>query len=448
VTSAETDGSGADAGANAATASRSRDVDGGPSVVVPAIGAPSSSAVLRSLGGRGIHTIAASEQSTPPGFSSRYCDERVAVPEPSEDLPGYRDALLSLARRDDVETITPVREVDVYTLARHREAFAEHVAPVWPTFDQLETVHDRELLLAAAQRADVPIPETSSLDEIDDWDEKRIVKGRYAILTSEYVDGVPEDRCLHPPKTMYLEPGTEPDVAAITDDMGHVPIAQEYLDGTEFCLRALCIDGDPVVTTQKRLVRGYKYPRGPSVYHEAVDIPRLEEVGLSLLSELDWNGVASVGFIRDSEGTFRLLEINPRLWSSLPMDLHAGVDYPHYVWRVASGESIDETPDYRPGTASHLLRGEVAHLYSVMYEDYPFVERPSTAGTVRDVATSLYRQPSFDLLSLDDPGPFVRDLLNVAGSVTEGSLVGRLGESLGDVLSTTNSDDGDRRVRG
>lgn len=416
----------------------------GTSVVVPAIGAPSSVAVLRSLGGDGVHTIAVSEGETPPAFWSRYCDERLAVPDPSADLAGYRDALLSLARRDDVAAITPMREADVYTLARNRDAFAEHIRPVWPTFEQLETVHDRELLLEAAERADVPVPATTPLDEVDDWNARRIVKARYAVLTAEYLDSVPANRCVHPPKTMYLEPGVEPDLESIVEEMGHVPIAQAYVDGTEFCLRALCRDGEPVATSQKRLVRGYKYPRGPSICHEAVDIPRLEELGLALLEELEWDGVASVGFIRDDAGTFRLLEINPRFWSNLSMDVHAGVDYPAYYWRLARGDPVDVSPVYRPGVATHLLRGELAHLHSVLFEDYPFVERPSSAGTVRDIVTSLYEHPTFDLLSADDPGPFVRDVLNVTG----GLLPDRLPAALGDVVSTVRPRDADRRVRG
>ena len=417
---------------------------GGATVVVPAIGAPSSVAVLRSLGGDGVDTIAVSERERPPAFSSRYCDERRSVPDPGEDLAGYRDALLSLARRDDVRAITPMREADVYTLARHREAFAEHVEPVWPTFEQLRTVHDRELLLEAAERAGVPAPATTPLDEVDDWDARRIVKARYAILTDEYVASAPANRCVHPPKTMYLEPGVEPDVEGIVDEMGHVPIAQEYLEGTEFCVRGLCRDGDAEVTSQKRLVRGYKYPRGPSVHHEAVDIPELEALGLALLEELDWTGLASVGFIRDATGTFRLLEINPRFWSSLPMDVHAGLDYPAYYWRLANGGSpgVDGS-EYEPGVASHLLHGEVAHLHSVAFEEYPFVEKPSVAGTVADLATSFVEHPRFDLLSIDDPAPFVRQLVNVAGSTVGGSLP----TSLGDLPPAVGRRDADRRVQ-
>jgi len=156
-----------------------------------------------------------------------------------------------------------------------------------------------------------------------------------------------------------------------------------------------------------------KYPRGPSVYHEAVDIPALERAGLAILDELDWHGPASVGFIRDSEtGTFKLLEINPRFWASLPCDIHAGVDYPHHYWQLANGATGPFDPTYRPGTASHFLRGELVHLHSVLTEEYAFVSRPPVGETVSGMASSLLEQPNFDVLSLDDPRPFLRDTLN------------------------------------
>lgn len=386
-------------------------------VVVPAIGTGGSLSVIRSLGDAGYTTIAVSEQTDPPSFSSRYCDRRVRVPSPKTDLDAYAEALLTLADDDAVGTIVPVREPDVHVLATHRKAFADRIGVLWPTADGLNAIHDRTRLFAHAERAGVSVPETMPLDEVDDWDKERIVKARYAILTDDVVDSVPAGTVRAPPKTVFLEPGDEPDIERLTESMGHVPITQAYVDGTEYCFRGLYHEGEAVITTQKKLVRGYKYPRGPSIYHEAVDDPALEAAGRALLDELDYHGLASVGFIRDDSGTFNLLEINPRVPSSLPMDIHAGVDYPRYFWQLATTGTIADEPAYRPGTASHLLRGEAVHLHSVLREKYPLATRPSAVSTSYDIARSLIEQPHFDYLSVDDPRPFVRDLTNTARSI-------------------------------
>lgn len=389
------------------------------SVVVPAVGAPSSTAVLRSLGRRGVYTILVTDENTSPATWSTYCNEKITVPSPTEDRSGYRDSLLDLAKRKRVRAITPMREADVFVLAKNHAEFAKHIIPIWPSFSTLETVHDREQLFAAARRADVPIPETEPLDEVDVWDTERIVKARFAILASEYVDDAPPNRIGSMPKTMFLEPGVKPDVQSIVEEMGHVPIAQEYVRGTEYCLRALYDDGEPVATSQKRLIRGIKYPRGPSIYHEAVDIPKLKETGLALLDELEWHGVASVGFIRDDAGRFKLLEVNPRLWSQVSMDIRAGVDYPHYLWQMALGDRITEAPEYKPGIATHILRGEAVHLHSVLFDDFPLAEPPSVTRTIWETLTSLYRHPHFDYLDADDPGPFLRDVLNTVQTISK-----------------------------
>lgn len=388
------------------------------SVLVPAVTAPSSVWCLRSLGRRDVHTIAAGHRATAPAFASKYCDESVVVPSPTDDLLAYKDSLLSIAERPDVRAITPMRESDVYVLSKYREEFADHVATPWPTFETLRMAHDRERLFETAADADVPMPETWPLDEVPDWDRDLIVKARYAILADAYLPELSPREVLDPGKTRYLESGAEPDIERIRSEMHHVPIVQEYVAGTEYTFRALYDHGEPVVTSQKRLLRGMKYPRGPSIYHEAVDIPELAAVGRRLLDRLDWHGLASVGFLRDRHtGEFKLLEINPRFWSSLPCDHHAGADYPYYYWQLANGEADDIDVTYSPGSRSHLLRGELVHLHSVLFEEYPLVEKPRFGDTVVDVLSSLVRHPRFDYLSLDDPGPFLRDTRNtITGS--------------------------------
>ncbi|WP_328765774.1 ATP-grasp domain-containing protein [Haloarcula nitratireducens] len=375
--------------------------------------APGSVTAVRSLGRRGVRTIVASDSDRSPAFASKYCDERVRLPSPYDDLLSYRDVLLDLAARPSVKTIVPVREEDVYVLSRYREAFEEYLTPVWPTMGTLSRVHDRLDLFSAAERAGVTVPETKLLTDVDDWDRRLIAKGRYGALTDYYVDEVPPTESWSMPNTQYFEPGDPPDVEDLIDRMGHEPIVQEYVAGTEYTIRALYDEGEALFSTQKALRRGFKYPRGPSVYHEAVDIPELREAGLAVLDELEWHGVASVGFIRDeATGEFEILEINPRFWSSLPCDLHAGVDYPLYYWRLANGDRGPFAPEYRPGTASHFLRGEVSHLHSVATEEYPFVEKPSLLRTAAETVGSMVTQPHFDFLDSDDIRPFLRDGLN------------------------------------
>lgn len=389
-----------------------------PSVVVPAIDAPSSVACLRSLGRRGIRTVVVSETPSAPAVHSSFCDEVVPVTAPSDDLLAYRDGLLDLAERESVRAIVPVREADIYVLAKYRDAFGEHVETPWPTMEKLARVQDRCALFDAAERAGVGAPETGPLSELVDATREWIVKPRYSILTDEYVDCGPES-CTAPPTTTYIPPGTEPDVDGLTAEMGHEPICQEYVNTPhEYGFFALYDRGEPIATFQHRQRRGYSYAGGPSAFRESVDIPALSEAGLSLLDELDWHGLAMVEFLRDEEtGEFKLMEINPRFWSSLPFTVQAGVDFPYYYWQLCNGGVEEISADYDVGVAGHLLRGELLYLHSILTDDVDLVERPSFPSAFGEVAHSLVTHRRFDYLQVDDPRPFVRDLRNAVGSI-------------------------------
>jgi len=387
---------------------------GRDAVVVPAVTPPSTLACLRSLSGRGIRTIAVSERETAAAFESTYCDEAYVTPDPATDLAGYADVLLSLAERSDVRAILPVREYDVFVLAKRREEFAEHVGTAWPSWETLRRVQDRIRLYDVAETAGVAVPETELLSECSDWSRERIVKARYAVPADDFgaldVGGGPTGVG----GTTYLAPGERPSVSELRFEMGHDPIVQEYVPGEpEYGFFAVYDRGEPLATFQHRQLRGYKYCGGPSAFRESVDIPALESAGRRLLDALDWHGVAMVEFKRDPEtGTFKLMEVNPRFWSSLPFTVQAGADFPHYAWLLATGQQERIAPGYDVGVAGHLLRGELLYLQSVLTEDYPLVEKPSAVGALADVLASLVRHRRFDYLDLGDPAPFVRDLRN------------------------------------
>lgn len=379
-------------------------------VVVPAIGSPSSLAVVRSLGRRGVRPVAVSSDPDAPSLRSKYTAETATVPDPGDDLDGYADALLALAARDDVRTVVPLREEDVYVLATRRDEFADHVATPWKPYDTIERVQDRLRLFETAADAGVATPDTALLRDWDRWDEPTVVKSRYSML----VDG---DGTSYPGVEVFAAGDGPPDVDALIEDWGHEPIAQEYVPGDdERGFFALYDHGDPVAAFQHRRVRSYTYAGGASVYRESTYDPDLEEAGLALLSALDWHGPAMVEVKRDPrDGRFKLMEINPRFWGSLALPVRAGVDFPYLYYRLATGGVDQPAFDYETGVGSHVLRGEASYLHSVLRYDYDHRDPPGLVSSIADVLGSLVAQPNFDYLSRDDPRPFVRDVARFVG---------------------------------
>lgn len=383
---------------------------GDRAAVVPAVYAPHAVTCFRSLRPRGVHTIGVYEHPTP-AFRSRYCEETMTVPAPERDVDGYRDALLSLAERESVRTVFPMREADVYVLSKYRSEFGSVVEPRWPAFETLEIAHDRVQLVEAAREAGVAAPATTPLSETDDWTPRQIIKARYALLTETYTDG--DVAGVEEPSTAvrYLDSGAAPDPGARREGPDRHAVVQEHVPGDEYAFWALYADGEPVATCQKHQIRGVDFKGGTSVYRRTVDIPALETAGRRLLDHLDWDGFASVQFVRDRRtGEFTVLEINPRVWVSVACPVLAGVDFPAYYMQLATGDPVRSPASYETGIGTHRLGGELVYLRSFFGEDDSFVEPPSVAEATGEILTSLYSDPHFDYLTLDDPQPFVDDV--------------------------------------
>lgn len=388
------------------------------SVLVPANVSIGAVQCVRSLGRRGVNTIVASENQHVPAFRSTHCDEAVLVPSPHDDLLAYRDALLTLARRRDVRTVCPVREEDVFVLSRYRSMFEPHVSVVAPSFESLRTVHDGYALATVAADAGVPVPRTTLLSEAHDWDERLIVKSRYSILTSDYVETHAPSECDKlQGRTTQLEPSTEPDRAAIREEMlGHDPIVQEWVPvENEYMYAALYDHGEELSSWQQRYIRRKSYGAGGSVFRESTYDPTLEAHGRALLEHLDWHGIACIEFMKDAEtGEFKLTEINPRLWMSIPCAVRAGADFPWHHWLLATGARDRIERGYDLGVRTHSLYGEAHYLLSLVLEEFPYDEKPALLPTLWEVSKSMVTDPYFDFLTRDDPMPFVSGLLIAA----------------------------------
>ncbi|WP_255198810.1 carboxylate--amine ligase [Halorarius litoreus] len=387
-------------------------------VVVPTGHDPASFTTVRSLGRQGVTTIVGSEHRTVPAAASRYCDEFVDLPSPYEDLVAYKDALVDLAKRPEVRTIVPIRPHDTYVLSRYAEEFAPYVSLPVPDPATLERVHDRVQLAAAATDAGVPFPETCTLDEFEpDPDRGSIVKSRFNLLADGYLPEYEPGESAVVKTVQHLAPGESPDRDALTAEMGHVPIVQSFVPTAEKLMFAALYDhGRAVATFQHRQIRGNSYTGGGGVYRQSMFLPDLERVARRLLDHLEWHGLACIEYIRDAEtGEYKPIEINPRMWQSLPSTVQAGADFPFYYWQQATGRADEIDAGYELGLGSHQLYGELDHLLSVLRDDSPLVDRPVFSERAREVLASCLAEPKFDYLKLDDPRPFLRGLRQVFG---------------------------------
>src|ERR1700730_4613185 len=138
---------------------------------------------------------------------------------------------------------------------------------------------------------------------------------------------------------------------------------QQYVAGHGVGVEFLFNHGRKAWHFAHERVHEYPLTGGASTYRRSVHAdPRLLDGAERLLTALRWHGVAMVEFKVACDGSFYLMEINPRLWGSLALPIDAGVNFPLGLWRIANNEPLPLQPTYRVPYYSRDLLNDLQWL--------------------------------------------------------------------------------------
>ena len=127
---------------------------------------------------------------------------------------------------------------------------------------------------------------------------------------------------------------------------------------------------------------------GASSLRESVALdPVLFGHASRLLAALRWSGLAMVEFRVTPDGP-ELMEINGRVWGSLPLAVRAGMDFPGRLAELLLDGTPAEGPpvtEYRAGVRARNLRLEISWIGAVAtgrrrYLELPWPRRTAAVG--------------------------------------------------------------------
>ncbi len=313
-------------------------------------------AAIRSLGRAGVPVTAAEDAPAGSthvlGFHSRYASGTATITSARENPAQFIRDLLQLAPGH--RAVIPVTLSSILAVAEHREEVNRVLGTAVASPESIRVANDTNTLLPLAARVGVPIPVTTTMHEgerVEDLADRI----PYPVVI-KYRAG--EELFLPPEQRYAIVQNREVFINTFTamHRRQSYPLVQEYVPGAGFGVSAVFDHRhQPVALFQHKRLREYPVTGGPSCFCESVHIPRLTELAMKLLKELNWVGVAMVEFKQDAAGDFRLMEINPRFWGSIPLALAAGVPIPLLLYQVAVGENITPVTTYRTGVRLRYL---------------------------------------------------------------------------------------------
>ena len=373
-------------------------------------------AITRSLGRRGVSVIVGAEQPSSLASASKYCARHVTYPSPYEQPDAFEQFVLDLAARERVDVVMPVSDVTTHLVAKNRPALVEHAATTAPPFDAFDQVSNKWALVQRAAACGIDTPRTLYVEDRSALS-PLLHQIRYPAVIKPLRSRIRTSDGWLPAGVRYAQDQTELfRLYRDVDYLSNYPsLIQQRIVGPGVGVFVLCDRGRLLAAFAHRRLREKPPSGGVSVLSESIALdPDLVDQAMRLFGPIEWHGVAMMEFKQDCRtGRAFLMEVNARFWGSLHLAIQAGVDFPYLACQLALGERVDAPRQHTIGVKSRWLLGDLDHLLMRLFhhdanQNLPD-GAPSRARVAFDFLQPLGSGMSYDVISRDDPRPFLHE---------------------------------------
>ncbi len=301
--------------------------------------------IARSLGRRGVPVWV----TTPPNIKLASCSRYTlrTLHWPEEDCEAQVAYLLELAERYQLDqwVLFPTSDESAALLSKFHAELSRRFRVSTPDWNVLRWAYDKRLTyrLAAEERVDYPstiLPGTEADLEGVSFPFPAVLKPATHASINRFTT-----------EKAWPAANREELLARYREARELIPpdliLVQERIPGggeAQFSYAALCRDGQPIASLTARRTRQYPIDFGySSSFVETLDVPEIVAPSRRLLAAIRYTGLVEVEYKRDArDGRYKLLDINPRLWTWSPLGGRAGVDFPYLLWQMMVGRPVPE----------------------------------------------------------------------------------------------------------
>jgi predicted ATP-grasp superfamily ATP-dependent carboligase len=271
--------------------------------------------------------------------------KRILYSDPEDEPERFLADLESELRSGEYQALIPIGGITTSLLVKHRQRFDGLVGMCLPDARAYSICSNKARTAVAALEQGVPVPTTYLPEE--QCLESIASTARFPVLIkprrSSGGRGIAHACDADSLHRLY----------PIVEAAYGLPIIQEFVreERRQFSagflfncrsqLRAAFVYED---------LRQFPVSGGPATFAVSVDRPDIIECGARFLGKLGWRGVAHIQYLLDpDDGLLKLLEVNPRFWGASPLATHAGVDFPHLLYRLVVNGDVEPVEEYRIG---------------------------------------------------------------------------------------------------
>ncbi|MGE3458882.1 MAG: ATP-grasp domain-containing protein, partial [Kofleriaceae bacterium] len=241
------------------------------------------------------------------------------VPVDEESSPRFLSQLESLLAATEIDHIVPLTEATMYRLWDARPPWRDRVFPRTSTWQQ-SVLRDKHALIDHMAARGIAAPRQLRIDHDATTPDALIVELGVPLVIKEATGAGGRRVKIVESREQLTE------VLARIAQIGGSWAAQEFIAGNTYLVGGVFHQGRPLRLYAAEKLEQYPPRVGPAVRVRSLGDADLLAVGRRVFAELGLTGFASADFMRRDDGSYVLLEVNPRPWGSIAAASSAGVD--------------------------------------------------------------------------------------------------------------------------
>lgn len=294
----------------------------------------SSYAALRNLSDHGLRVWVTDQDRVGMSQWSRYKVGFSQYPDYYTNESMFVKRIASMCVAYNVKYILPSHN-ETEILAKHRKLLPVGTDRLIPQFEHCQLFNNKRETTELAKSLSVPVPQTLSYCEISDIEHNgkklgftrmvvRLLTGNSGKGVYFVSSGVEAQQLVHSLVAKYR----------LTAD--RYPLIEEQVPGYDVSFAVLYWDGEPIADFCHKSLREKSINGGTSTYREVFSHAGIAQAAHRLFAEIKWHGIAQADFKWcEKTNQFWFVEVNPRLWGSLPLAVSSGIEFPFLAWLCA-----------------------------------------------------------------------------------------------------------------
>lgn len=284
----------------------------------------------RSFQNQGWMVICFCAQKCSSGYVSRYLDEHYISPDIKKDSTAFETFLIKYLENNCVDLIIPMIDDSAEYLSYHKVELENRFGLICAVAPKaiFDIARNKQRLMSLCEKFHINHPLTYKLPPYSEKEYEKILEIKNfpypALIKPDFSAGARGIEKVN----SFCELKNK--ISSLQNNFGSCTL-QQYVEQPEHYYNVMMYrskDNSILGATVVKIRRYFPLKGGTSCYCETIESPELLEDCKTLLERLDWHGFADFDVLEDiHSGEKKIIEINPRVPSSLQAAFAAGIDF-------------------------------------------------------------------------------------------------------------------------